>query len=147
MQIYLNMDASKVLGAISSHDAHMRHAIDRWQDVAGGVVLREAERLSPFKTGRLRKSLFAESHGTVIRVGTRMPYAKYVVNGTRPHMISPMRGKALRFFIRGQVVFSKGVRHPGTRPNRFLQKALENKREFVTALLKQYVTQETQLLD
>lgn len=48
----------------------------------------------------------------------------FVLNGTRPHLIRPRRKKALRFEVGGEVVFAKLVRHPGTRPNDFLGRAL-----------------------
>ncbi|MDN3056844.1 hypothetical protein PH213_20280 [Streptomyces sp. SRF1] len=52
------------------------------------------------------------------------PAVHYVLNGTRPHLIRPRRAKALRFKLGGRVVFAKLVRHPGTKPNDFLGKAL-----------------------
>lgn len=52
------------------------------------------------------------------------PKVRFVLDGTRPHLIRPRRAKALRFEVGGDVVFSKLVRHPGTRPNPFLQRAL-----------------------
>jgi hypothetical protein len=52
------------------------------------------------------------------------PATRFVLDGTRPHIIRPRRKKALRFEVDGQVVFSSIVRHPGTRANPFLQRAL-----------------------
>ncbi|MDQ0761978.1 hypothetical protein [Streptomyces canus] len=52
------------------------------------------------------------------------PAVHYVLSGTRPHLIRPRRAKALRFEVGGEVVFTRLVRHPGTRPNNFLARAL-----------------------
>ncbi|MFJ4469608.1 hypothetical protein ACIP2X_19265 [Streptomyces sp. NPDC089424] len=52
------------------------------------------------------------------------PKARLVLDGTRPHLIRPRRAKALRFEVGSDVVFTKLVRHPGTRPNNFLARAL-----------------------
>lgn len=52
------------------------------------------------------------------------PAVHFVVNGTRPHLIRPKRAKALRFEVGGRLVFSQLVRHPGTRPDDFLGRAL-----------------------
>lgn len=52
-------------------------------------------------------------------------YAEMVNDGTRPHLIRPRRAKALRFTVGGRVVYAKVVHHPGTRPNPFLDKALQ----------------------
>lgn len=49
----------------------------------------------------------------------------FVLNGTRPHLIRPRRKKGvLRFEVGGDVVFTRLVRHPGTRPNNFMARAL-----------------------
>ncbi|MEU4584873.1 hypothetical protein AB0F92_22700 [Kitasatospora aureofaciens] len=56
------------------------------------------------------------------------PATRYVVEGTRPHIIRPRRAKALRFEIGGRTVFAKVVHHPGTRANPFLQRALREGR-------------------
>jgi len=45
-------------------------------------------------------------------------------NGTRPHIIAARRAQTLRFKSRGKIVYAKVVRHPGTRPNRFLTDSL-----------------------
>lgn len=52
------------------------------------------------------------------------PAATYVINGTKPHDIFPVKGKALRFTVGNTVVYSKRVSHPGTKPNNFLWKAV-----------------------
>lgn len=53
------------------------------------------------------------------------PAVRYVLDGTRPHLIRPRRPKGvLRFEVDGRVVFTRLVRHPGTRPNDFMARAL-----------------------
>lgn len=45
-------------------------------------------------------------------------------NGTRPHTIVATPNKTMRFKSRGRIVYAKIVRHPGTKPNRFLTDSL-----------------------
>lgn len=52
------------------------------------------------------------------------PAVRFVLDGTRPHLIRPRRAGVLRFEVDGRVVFSAYARHPGTRPNPSLQHAL-----------------------
>ncbi|WP_319646507.1 hypothetical protein [Streptomyces stelliscabiei] len=47
-----------------------------------------------------------------------------MLDGTRPHTIRPRRAKALRFEAGGQAMFAAYARHPGTRPNNFMARAL-----------------------
>ena len=50
-----------------------------------------------------------------------MPYASFVENGTRPHMIFPKRATVLSWIgYDGGRVFARFVRHPGTRPFPFM---------------------------
>lgn len=56
------------------------------------------------------------------------PAVRFVLDGTRPHIIRPRRARALRFEAGGRVVFSKLVHHPGTRPNDFFARALREGR-------------------
>lgn len=58
----------------------------------------------------------------------RRGYALYQSQGTRPHIIAAKRARALRFTVAGRTVFTKTVRHPGTRPNTYLTRHLN---EFV----------------
>jgi len=59
------------------------------------------------------------------------PYAPYVVYGTAPHEIRPVNASVLAFEAGGQMVFTKLVRHPGTKPNPFMMKAAEDARSKV----------------
>jgi hypothetical protein len=56
-----------------------------------------------------------------IKVGAARPYSLAHHEGTRSHVIRAKNAKALRFMNKaGDVVFARGVMHPGTRPNRYL---------------------------
>jgi len=58
------------------------------------------------------------------------PYAKFVVEGTRPHEIHPAGSNVLVFKAKsGDLVFTRLVRHPGTKPNPFMQGAVDKARE------------------
>lgn len=57
------------------------------------------------------------------RVVASAPYAKFVEDGTTPHLILPRRKQFLRFQVNGIVRFSRGVFHPGTSPRPFMQQA------------------------
>lgn len=61
------------------------------------------------------------------------PAGRYLLEGTRPHIIRPRRSRGprarLRFRARsGDVVFAKLVRHPGYRGDNFLLDALRRGR-------------------
>ena len=78
------------------------------------------------------------SNGIEILAGTDDKIFGWLEHGTRPHWIRPKRAKALRFMSGfhpkttpghlgsgqggsyGDIVFSRGVRHPGTKPRRWL---------------------------
>lgn len=56
------------------------------------------------------------------RLRANAPYAMYVENGTKPHVIEA-KGKALRFELNGETVFRKRVNHPGSKPRYFIRDA------------------------
>ena len=59
-----------------------------------------------------------------IAVGTDVPYAHFVTDGTRPHLIYPSAKRALAW--PGAAHPSKVVHHPGYRGNPFLTDALRD---------------------
>jgi len=78
------------------------------------------------KTGRLARSIKFEHIarnplGPGIKVGGYTPYALLHHQGTRPHLIVPNKPGGNLVFMKGsRIVHTKIVRHPGTRPNRYL---------------------------
>jgi hypothetical protein len=58
-------------------------------------------------------------------VGVAASYARVVVEGSAPHEIRPANGGVLAFMIAGKMIFAPIVHHPGTKPNPFMQNALE----------------------
>lgn len=102
-------------------------------EARGARVLAAAQMMVGVDSGRLLASIHRErgsnSIGPYIDVvaGVRglTPYLGYHMDGTGPHIIRARRRKALRFVWRGEVAFFRSVRHPGTRANPFLVKALD----------------------
>jgi hypothetical protein len=80
------------------------------------------------KTGRLGASLHINYHrGLVnpyVEIGSPLKYAYSYHEGTRPHTITPHKGRMVRFVIGGKVVYAEKVHHPGTKPTKFLSRHL-----------------------
>lgn len=80
-----------------------------------------------------------------VRQGARSPgghfYGFYVRSGTRPHVIRPVRAKALRFFVGGRPVFARRVNHPGTKPNPYHVRAYEQVEAPIRAEQQRILTQ------
>lgn len=100
----------------------------------GGYIRRRAERIAlaaradaPKKTGRLARSIKVTYYyglNPYVTIGSDLDYAKDVHDGTRPHLIAPEKARVLRFVVRGRVIYAREVHHPGTRPNKFLERHL-----------------------
>lgn len=82
-------------------------------------------------TRRMQSDFGRYLEGAVgVNPGTRGQhgYAEIVSSGSRPHIITPRTARALRFVIAGRVIYTRRVQHPGTRPNPYLTRHLN---EFV----------------
>lgn len=98
-------------------------------DTLGKRLLRLAKRQVGKKTMALYKSMKASTASTgrggpVATVLADNKIAMIHHNGSRPHIITPRRQTTLRFPVRGKMVYTKIVNHPGTKPNRFLTDSL-----------------------
>lgn len=76
-------------------------------------------------TGALKASLRITRHnrdprGQFVKVGSPLNYALMHHEGTKPHIITPNRSQYLVFNKGGRVIYATSVRHPGTKPNRYL---------------------------
>lgn len=70
--------------------------------------------------------------GYVVRADK--PYALYVDQGTKPHVILPRFKKFLAWRDpSGKWVYAKRVNHPGTKPTHFFTDAVENSKDFGNA--------------
>ena len=58
----------------------------------------------------------------IVRLENDAKHAAILEKGSRPHIIRAKPGKTLRFVKGGKTIFTKAVRHPGTKPYRFLSK-------------------------
>ena len=99
--------------------------IERLADVAWASAFWNA----PRKTGNLAGTIVKEVGDGKASITALAPYAVYVVKGTRPHIIRPVNGSVLAFEgAGGKMVFTRLVHHPGTKPNTFMQNAVEDAR-------------------
>ncbi len=75
----------------------------------------------------IRSELVKRSDGYRVHVtagSSSVPYSDWHHDGTRPHVITPKRGKFLVFKGRGgQTIYARKVQHPGTKANPFLRDA------------------------
>lgn len=71
----------------------------------------------PNKTGQLRNSIRHDKTD----IWSVAEHYKYVDEGTRPHRIEGL----LVFYIHGIKIFSKGVDHPGTKPQHLTDRTLK----------------------
>jgi hypothetical protein len=88
------------------------------------IVTAKAKSQAGIKTGALKRSISwnygVNAAGPYVRIGSPLSYAYLHHEGTAPHIIRPRQRRYLKFTSKGSIVFSRRVRHPGTRPNRYL---------------------------
>jgi len=106
-----------------------RELVERLAEVAYS----EAFYGAPWKTGKLARSIVTEvDEDGEASIKALAPYAAYVIRGTAPREIRPVNASCLAFRAAGgDMVFTRFVRHPGTKPNPFLQRAVDKARENV----------------
>jgi hypothetical protein len=99
-----------------------RKLIERLADIAWAHAFWNA----PRRTGKLASTIVKEVSNEQASIEVLVPYAMYVVKGTRPHIIRPVNASVLAFQSpSGKMVFTRLVHHPGTKPNPWMEKAVE----------------------
>jgi len=108
----------------------------------GGPVGRSTERLAKETVFRIKAlankrtgAMAAGAHfikgqwsgGIQFDAGTPIPYSLFVDQGAKPHKIEAKNASHLTFFWPkvGHVVHFKSVNHPGNKPYKFLERALD----------------------
>jgi hypothetical protein len=99
--------------------------VGRYLAERGRRIVIAARMQAGVKTGKLKASIHMRhevggTSGQYVKVGSSLHYALLHHEGTKPHIIVPNRASVLRFSSGGRVIYTHAVRHPGTRPNRYL---------------------------
>lgn len=91
-------------------------------------IVRAAKAQAGYKTGALKKSIHyrhtTHAYGHKLWIGSRLSYAYMHHEGTKPHVILPKKAEVLRFTKGTRVIYSRAVKHPGAKPNRYLSNQL-----------------------
>ncbi len=94
----------------------------------GRIALTLARRQVGVDTGKLKNSIKMEHkptrYGQELKIGSENKIAYLHHEGTKPHLITPKNSPQLVFMSKGRVIRTQMVRHPGTKPNRYLSDQL-----------------------
>lgn len=101
-----------------------RGPVGRYMFERGLRIMLAAKGQVGVKTGALKASIYMTQYrvpmGQNVKIGSPLNYALLHHEGTKPHIITPDRAEVLRFPSRGRIVYTRVVRHPGTKPNKYL---------------------------
>lgn len=91
----------------------------------GRLIVAAAKAQVGVDTGALRSSIGMTHYrgvgGQYLRIGSNNKIALIHHEGTRPHAIEARdQHKMMRFSSGGRTIYTRKVRHPGTRPNHYL---------------------------
>lgn len=115
-----------------------------WADESAPEVLAAVRAETPVRTGKLKDSQYyrRETRPGRVRlcVVTKVPYAPFVIHGTKPHIIAARNAKALHWKAAdGSDRFATMVHHPGTKPNPYGRRAADRSKPVWDAKFKQIV--------
>lgn len=103
---------------------HPSGEVGKFFQKKGKLVLSAAKAQVGSSTGMLRSSLHMRHNrdvrGQYIIIGSSLSHARKHHEGTKPGIIIPQKRRTLRFFSKGVMFHTKLVKHPGTKPNRYL---------------------------
>lgn len=119
----------EIVNHLGQDDSRIAAAVDRLSASAVSTMklLAPVSPVGPFhRSGTLRSSIhaFRQPDGDVI-VGPTADYARYVNDGTVPHLIESHGPWPLRNRETGQV-FGRVVHHPGTVGQHFIERTAES---------------------
>lgn len=99
---------------------------------------------APKDTGDLMRSITSSLKGKEGIVRTDLEYAKHVIYGTSAHTITVKNKKVLSDINSGSTkkkgaIFGTKVRHPGTKPNNFPARAVNQIKGVLPSIVKKYI--------
>lgn len=118
----------------------------RFLRLVGDQTVTLLRQVTPVDSGELAQSWRVLGTGKdYVEVGTSLiGLVTELEEGTRPHIIRPVRGNVLRFEIGGQEIFTTEVRHPGTRANPFLDTVARAIHNIIIQILEQALAENHQ---
>ena len=130
MKITIKTDFDKLARAFEKAPQATRDMVRKQlKEAAEGIKYRaSAEHRYKRQSGELeRKGIVTrvEDNIAVIALSPRVPYGVYVHEGTKPHVISAVKKKLLRWTDGNRWFSKKQVMHPGTKPDQFLYNAAD----------------------
>ena len=102
--------------------------------ISAWEITRSVQQETPVKTRALKRSIIPRFSHLRAVIEPRAKYAIFVHEGTRPHIIRPIRKKAL--YWKGALHPVMSVQHPGTKRNPFMERGLENAKPKVDEIFK-----------
>jgi hypothetical protein len=121
-----------------------------WAAEVGPVALNQMRAHAPFRTGAMRQGIGSRTEPGPRRMWVVLystaSYARFVLGGTKPHVITARNAKALRWVEHaghGNVRFAKQVRHPGTKPDDFPKRAIEPLKTLILSRFTEAVKEAT----
>lgn len=119
----LTTNAATIAARVAAWDKRVGPALARATLHAATVTTAAAKREAPARTGKLRGSIAYQAGGQYrYTIAAGVPYDAPVQRGSRPHIIRPVRGRALAWPGARHPV--RSVRHPGTKANPYMARAL-----------------------
>jgi hypothetical protein len=110
----------------------------RFMEVSTDFLQSRMITYAPYKSGELVGSIttkrWGNQYGYFAQVGPTAPHTPFVVLGTAPHDIYPVNARVLHWLSSGGDIFATHVRHPGTRPNPFMDRTQADYEESVDDL-------------
>jgi len=135
--VQIDFDGSDLNGFRNS-ETFVKGALNKALRTIGDLLRPALKANTPRRNGKLANSTVYQIKGSPddqrleVRQGARSEggafYGKFVREGTRPHTILPKKaGGVLAFKIGNRQMFATKVNHPGTKPNPYHVKTLEQK--------------------
>lgn len=104
-------------------------ALDEQMGEAAQLGATFASDEAPVDTGNLAENIESAKRDLLRwAIQTDVPYAEWVEKGTDPHPIEADKADLLHFETDGQHIATESVQHPGTDPDRFMQRAINRLR-------------------
>jgi len=131
MNINITFNANELINAAEKEPFIAIQEIHNAVEKSLYKIENTAKREAPAKSGDLRKHIGSKFEILKGSVESKASYSIYVHEGTKPHDIFPVNKKVLAD-KRKKIIFGKRVRHPGTKPNQYMLRAVEKEINTIT---------------